>query len=215
MPFAQDRDLATLDPIIFRDVLWTGQTLTRGEGLITGTVLTTVGSPEVPFTQTTITEGHIVNIGGFILEVEAVVSAGSLSVSVLRPTTTTPAEQPRQTDTLPFTIVTFRPQIAWVHRQLLHALGLRALGEPGDGPAESAVTNPADLARVEALGALALIYSAAGALEAADSPNNQRAAQYRRRFTDERARTTAHLDTDGDALPDSSRRFTTYPLTRL
>jgi hypothetical protein len=203
-----DREIAVLDPSAFRDLAWLGQTLTRGEGSITGTTLETTTAPEVNFTDTLIEEGHVINVGGVVLEVVAVTSTESMELSVPRPTIESPVEPPRQLKSVPYSVVTFRTQLEWVHRQVLSMLGLRPGVEATDERlSESVVLNTWELARVEALGALHTIYSAAGALEANDSPNNQRAAVYRRRFQEERQRVVAHIDLNGDGKADAVRRM--------
>ncbi len=212
--WALDRDIAAIDPIVFRETAWAGQTLSRGDAMISGDTLSIVGGLDVPFNQALIAEGHVVNVGGIIVEVADVQSANTLTVTVPRPTLNAPTQPPRQIDTAPFTILSFRVQIQWAHRQILMMLGLRAQGEPGSGLDETAVTNRADLIRLEALGALHLIYSAAGALEDNTSPNNQRAQAYRRRFNDERMRVAAKIDTDADGEPDAIRRLNVLQLAR-
>lgn len=182
--------------------------------MVSGDTLSIVGSLDVPFNQAMIEEGHMVSIGAMVVEVADVQSANTLTVTVLRPTMDSVTQPPRQIDTAPFTILTFRTQIEWAHRQVLTMLGLRAQGDPGTGLSESAVTNSVDLVRLEALGALYLIYSAAGALENNESPNNQRAQVYRRRFNDERMRVVAKVDTDGDGVADAIRRLNVLQLSR-
>jgi hypothetical protein len=212
--WALDRDIAIIDPIVFRDVAWAGQTISRGDAKIEGSTLSVMGSVEVPFDDAGLESGHVVNAGGFIVEVESVLTGTSLTVTVLRPTLDSPTQQPRQLDGVPFTVISFRTQIEWAHRQVLTMLGLRADADAGTGLSESAVKNSGDLVRLEALGALHLIYSAAGALEDATSPNNQRAQVYRRRFADERMRAVARIDTDGDGVADAVRRFNVLQLSR-
>ncbi|MFO0830635.1 MAG: hypothetical protein U0637_02210 [Phycisphaerales bacterium] len=213
--FALDRDLAVLDPSIFRDLTWMGQTVARGTGTISSDTLAATGALDVDFEQAQIGRGHVVNIGGVVLEVDGVKAADALTVTVLRPSVDDPPQPPEPLENRPFTVLTFRPQLHWVHRQLMAMLGLRAGHDPGDGLTEGSVTNPGDLARIETLGALHLIYAAAGALEAPDSPNNQRARAYRQRYGDERTRTAAFIDTDGDGRPDAARRLNVFHLTRL
>ena len=218
--FALDRDIALLDPAVFRGVEWAGLTITRGDGLVSGTTLSAIGSLEVPFTQTNISEGHVVTIAGLLMEVVSVVSGDSLEVSVPRAAPGDPAQTPRQLVTTPFTVLSFRPQLEWVHRQVLAMLGLRPPSNPPGAPTsdprlgEESVTNPADFTRLEALGALHLIWSAAGALEDASHAANQRAAMYRRRFAEERQRAVALIDTDGDGEPDAIRRLNVLQLSR-
>ena len=86
-------------------------------------------------------------------------------------------------------------------------LGLEPAGEAlADELDETAVLNPAALSRLEALGALHVIYAGASAGQGSDSPAALRAAMYRDRFAAERGSVIVKLDTDGDGVADTARR---------
>lgn len=212
--FATDRDLAVLDPAAFRDAAWIGQIVTRGTASVSG-VLLTASAIEVPFHETSIEAGYIAVVGAGVFEAVQVLGPNDLEVTRLRdsfealtwPAVSVPAS--------PFAVVTFRPQIETVHRRILQLLGMHT--PPMESTvtlSESAIKNPWDIVRLEALGTLHLVYAAAGALAPEDSPANQRAAMYRRRFHDERARVVAHLDTDGDGKVDVLRPLNAARLVR-
>ena len=103
---------------------------------------------------------------------------------------------------------------------LLRMVGVERAGSSGaQSPlgaviTEDRITNPADLALLESLGALHLIYTAAAAMLGPDSAPARRAAMYAERFARERFRAGAKLDTDADGLPDAVRRFSTIHLVR-
>jgi hypothetical protein len=103
---------------------------------------------------------------------------------------------------------------------MVHAQVLRMLGIDPDEPAmpgavtEASITNGESLALFEALGALHLIFTAAAALSGADSPAAYKANLYLDRFAAERSRVAARIDTNGDGLPDATRRPSLILTTR-
>lgn len=216
--FATDRDLLVLEPRLFSDVSWATQTLlAAANGAIdsAGTMLTVSGAS---FTSLGIDEGFIALVAGVPLEVISRESATELIVSKLRATVN---DSPIRTATgtnLAVFVGTFRPQIALVHEQLLRALGI-APDPPGvqddpNMPTESRITNRADLALAEALGALHLIYASAAAMAGSESPQWTKALNYRDRFMAERRRLIARLDLDGDGTPEVFRRASVLQFLR-
>ena len=214
--FAADRDLLALEPNLFRDIAWSGQRLASGTAVI-GSAVLKFTSLDVPLDASGIEPGFVVNIGQTSYEVVETISDSQLGISLLRPDVDGPvipmADVGIATGS---SITTFRPQIAIVHRQVMRMLGI----EP-DTTAdemlidESSISNPNALRRVEALGALHLIYSAAGALTPASSATNARAELYRQRFAQERERIVVHLDLNGDGKPDVTRRLNVVQFVRL
>ena len=212
--FATDRDLAALDPAAFRDAAWIAQVVTRGTGSISG-VLLNATAIEVPFTDTAIEAGYVAVLGAGAFEAVQVLGPNDLEVTRMRDSFESLTWPGVNVPASPFAVVTFRPQIETVHRRILQLLGMHA------SPFESSVTlpdsrivNPWDFVRLEALGALHLVYAAAGAIEPEDSPANQRAAMYRRRFAEERSRVVAHVDLDGDGRVDVLRPLNAARLVR-
>lgn len=212
--FATDTDLLLLEPNLFRDVTWTGQRLITGSARIASGVLK-LQSSDVPLDSVGITPGCIVLVGLTPYEVLEIHDATDAAISRPRADRDDPAipMADLETDT-PTIVASFAPQIAIIHRQVLRMLGIEP-EHPAEGmPTEADITNPRALAVLEALGALHLIYAAAGALTPAGSPANQRAEHYRRRFGEERARCRVEVDTDGDGLPDSTRMLNMIQFTR-
>lgn len=104
-------------------------------------------------------------------------------------------------------VFTFAPQIAAAHAAVLRMLGLPAAGTglPGEAD-ETAITNPRDLATLEALLTLSLVWSAAAAVAGSGGGAAARAEEYRRRAARERSTVAARLDVDGDGVVDAERR---------
>lgn len=200
--FARDRDLAILEPWLYRDMAWLGQTLCRGTANVSGTILEATAVDNA-FTAAPVEDGMVVVVGGAVLEVRGVLGETFLEVSMLRSSRTEDSIAPGTITGATFHLSTFKPQIGVVHRQVLAALGLRPMGEPLDERmSELAILNPRDLDLLETHGALHIALAAGGALQDRLAPINVRAERHKRLFGDERAKTTVRIDTDGDGAAD-------------
>ena len=209
--FADDRDLLFLEPMLFRDAGWLGQTLARGTASATGTILSAF---ENDFVSAGVGAGHVLVLGGASYEVVERLSAVTLRISRLRADVDGPELPVQSVTDAEMRVVTFEPQLAVVHRQLLHMLGLSE--SPGDGElGESAVTNPEDLRRIEVLGALHLVYSAASSAGDPGGAWAMRARMYRDRFGAERHRVAAEIDSSGDGGADAMRRLNVSRFVRV
>lgn len=210
--FASDRDLLALEPTVFRDVVWVGQRLVFGVGDVSGTTLTlTSGAPD--FEDAGVAAGHVVVFDGAGYEVVDRLGATTLTISRLRGAASDPVIPPTPGSGLTVAVVSFGPQLALVHRQVLLMLGI----DPDDAqasPGEGDIVNPGSLASLEAAGALHLVYAAAAALSDSGSPVAVRAGVYRERFAAERLRAAARIDLDGDGVADAIRRPSLVQLVR-
>ncbi|MDX2131609.1 MAG: hypothetical protein SFY69_06130 [Planctomycetota bacterium] len=205
--YAKDRDLLIMEPLLFRDLGWAGQTLVSGVASISGTSLELLGDRGLD-TQG-VGAGYVVTVDGVSSEIVSLLGATEAVVSVPRASTADPAAAPTPASDRPGYVCTFRPQIAWAHRSVLRLAGVHAAGEAPAGEAdeadETAILNGAELCRLEVLIALAVIYAAAGAGSAEASAHNQRAAAYLRRAQAERSRLRVHLDLNGDGVAEVVR----------
>lgn len=210
--FATDRDLLALEPNLFRDVGWVGQRLVKATGAISGATLTISGQ-DVGLDAAGVTAGNVVQVNGVGYEVLARLSATQATISRLRPSVSDAVLPPTPVTGAEVQVPTFGPQLEIVHNQLLRMIGI----EPEDlteSIGESAIVNAAALIRVEALGALFLIYAAASGPSGPESPAGQRAEFYRRRFASEREVAAVRLDLDGDGIADATRRFNVVQFVR-
>jgi hypothetical protein len=219
MAFAKDRDIAVVEPSVFRDMVWMGQVMTRGECVIYGTSLEAVGLPSPDFLDSGAGPGNVVAVGGAVGAAYEVINVSATNVMAISRVRGLSAEPPLAVAELvvptPFVIATFVPQLEWVHGQLLEMLGLRRsnVADATRLP-ESRIKNPDELVRLEVYGALQLIYSAAAGLSSAAPQMLAKASQWRRAFQDERQRVAARIDLDGDGVADVIRRFNVGQLVR-
>lgn len=211
MAFATDRDLLVLEPMLFRDVGWSAQTLI--DVTDAAVVSTAASSASSDFNIAGVRAGMIAVIEGVPVEVLAVVSSTALSVSRLRATGDDNAIPPAPGTGLTMAIATFAPQIEWVHAQTLRSLGIEP-ADPSAVPAASDIVNPAALALVESLGALHLILSSAAAMVGPESILWAKARMYRERLDAARRRVVAEVDLDGDGAADAARRMNTAQFVR-
>jgi hypothetical protein len=211
--FATDRDVALLDPGVFRDLAWLGQVVTRG---VCNLVERNLEATAIDGSLSRIADrsGMIVVVQGAVLEVQTTFGNSTMDVAMLRDMDGLDPLPPISVANAPFAVVTFRPQIELVHRQVLAMAGLRRAGGAGTELSEERVRNGPELAHLEALGTLHLIYAMAAAATPGTTHLLQRARDYREQFGRERARATVLLDSDGDGVADVVRRMGVMRLAR-
>lgn len=202
--FAADRDLLILEPLLLRDLAWTGQRPLQAVGSIAGSTLTLASGDLI---AAGVSAGQVALVGGAALEIVQVLSAVSATVSLLRADPADPPVAPAPASDAPVSIFTFAPQIAAAHRLVLSMLGLDPDAPPGSPPGVGAesVLNPRALVRFECLLTLGALWLAAAAQQGAASAAAQRAEAYRRRAAQERSRIAALIDLDGDGRADDTR----------
>lgn len=213
--FASDRDLLVLEPYLFRDHAWVGQRLVRGAASLSGTTLD-FSTVDIELDAAHVSAGCVVTVAGSSYEITGEIGTKTAAVSRLRASREAQSIGIGDTDFGDAWIVTFAPQIAMVHRQVLRMAGIEpdAPG-PVDGRlGEEAITNGAALAALEALGTLHLIFAAASSVAGLTSPAAIRSQMYRDLFREEKRRVSVELDTNGDGLPDVSRRLNVSQFVR-
>lgn len=212
--FTQDRNLLTLEPSLFRDCSWLAQQLGRGEArLESGHAIFESGSINRDAAQ----PGMVLLVGRAPLEITQIIDEHDVVVSLLRPSLDADPIPPADRSAAPAVCTTFTPQIALMHAQILAMLGLAPRGTPNTLPdqlTEDHITNPHDLALLESLGALHLIFAGLAATTGPDSIAWQKADMYAKRTARERFRAQAKLDTDADGQPDVARRCAVIHLIR-
>jgi len=211
MPFASDRDLLAFEPSLFRDIAWAGQR--RIDGALASTAGATLTSAASDFDAAAIDPGFVAVLDGATLEVLDRPSATTLTVSLLRDDPAGPAIPPPAFTGASLTITTFLPQITLVHDTLLRTVGIEP-ADPAASPGAASITNPAAVARVEAIGALHLIFSAAAVTADGRAILWTKAGLYRDRFAALRRRLAVGVDLDGDGRPDATRRPNTLQFIR-
>ncbi|MFI4915438.1 MAG: hypothetical protein ACIAS6_02885 [Phycisphaerales bacterium JB060] len=207
--FGHDREMLAIEPHAFTDALWAGRRLASGTASVSGTTLT-ASTATATFTDAQAQAGQVVVLSGVSLEVISVTSGTVLEVSRLRASLEADALPPVASSGAPFTLVTFAPQRAIVHRQLLGMLGL----DRPDGVGVEAIVDPTAIVHAEALGTLHLVYAAASALSGPSSALGARAAMYADMFSRARQTLAVGLDLDGDGVVDATRRPALMHLVR-
>jgi len=207
--FARDRDLLVLEPALLRDVSWNGQRLVSTTGVLNGTTLALSGGSWI---DAGVGEGFVVLIGGVAHEIVGVEDDLLATVSLIRADEASEPVVEGVGGSPVVEVYTFGPQIALVHRQVLAMIGIDP--DDPDGLGEDAVVNPGSLRRLEALGALHLIYASASAPGRAGEGFAARASSYKERFAGERARVSVLIDLDGDGVAETRRHPNAFVLTR-
>lgn len=204
--FAQDRDLLVYEPRLFLETGWLGQLVFREAGVV-GSSVAVVGGFD--FASVGVSVGSVVSYAGASYEVAVVVGVGQLGLSRLRASASDSVIPVPTLASGELECFTYRPQMSVVHGQILRMLGIEPDDTSEGALTADAVVNPGALTRLECLGTLHLIYSAAAAASAAGSAGlgyAERSLMYRERFAAERGRVTAMIDLDGDGEADSVRR---------
>lgn len=214
--FASDRDLLMYEPRLFLDTVWVGQRIVSATGVVVSGVLVVSGAT---FASIGIEAGHVVNYKDASYEVVQVLTDTQLGLSIPRASAEDPVILAPDSASTTVRIHTFRHQLLIVHEQILRMIGIEPeiVPEPGQMVVtESSIVNPGALRRLEALGALHLIYAAASVAGplGEGSVYADRAAMYRERFAAERERVNVLIDTDGDGKADAARRPTVMHLVR-
>ncbi len=215
---ATDRDILALEPFLFRDTIWLNQRLCRGtvnvnESVVDATTL------DVDFDLAGVKKGHVVTVAGTSYEVASVNDSNQLTITRLRANNDEPGGAPSPITAAEAYVMTFRPQLALVERQIYLMAGLDPDNAPDPvigprQPTPEQITNPVSLRHLNVVGALHIIFTAASFSSVPDSALARRAAMYRAAFNEERARIRIEIDLNEDGKPDVTRRLNSLLLRR-
>ena len=219
--FAADRDLLVHEPGLFSRVRFAAQSLlgpVEGSLDAGGTTLLLATGDAV---AAGVGAGSVAVLAGLgEVEVTEVLGSQTLIVSRLRASVGGVAVSPSEGAwSGVVSVSTFGPQIALVHRSLLGLLGVREGDAPaGGGDAgvvyESQLVDTGSWARVEALGALYLVLSAAAVSKRADDPLWRSAVRFGEAFDRARDGLVARIDLDGDGEAEAARPMAAHQLKR-
>lgn len=193
--FATDRDLLVLMPSLFTEVTWESQRVLTGLGVVSGSELTLTDS-DVLFDAAGVEAGSVLLVDATAYEVTARSGGKKVGLSRVRARDAAPVP-PRAGEGI-VTVITFRPQIDFTHRQLLRGAGVRDA---------SLVSNADELAIVEAMGTIAMVCHALSAASPEEASLAARAAQWQRRYESECDRAVVRVDEDGDGAIEQVRRL--------
>ncbi len=203
MNFSSDRDLLALEPGVFSDVPFLAQQRCAGnDGVVVGV---TLHSTACDFEAAQVETGMVVLVAGVAHEVMSRTDAHTLSISQLRPNLSGPAIAGTVGSGLAVTVRTFAPQAALVHDVLLRLVGIEP-DDPMCKPNEDSLVSMSVMARLEALGTLERVFSAAAAIEGDQQALWRKARQYQQEFQRALQRATILMDVNGDGLVDVRRQ---------
>ncbi len=213
--FCQDRNLLSMEPIIFIASGFPSQKIAIGsDGALSGTTFTSASSD---FSSASVAAGMVlctytsIPAEGSAFEIVSVDSATTLTVSVLRADTdATPVAPPAGTNLL-FYVRTFQPQIATVSATLSEKL--RQMTEvAGIAAADFADSNQLQIAT--AYGVLASVFVARAENAAASDANWIKAEHYRREYQKLQLQLRLVVDLDGDGRAEQTRTLGNVALRR-
>ncbi len=206
-----DIDLVRIEPRVFLDCQVAATALVAGtDGTVSGTALTSAGSN---FVTADIGNGNVIIVNGEPLEVDSRTSATVLEVSRPRAASTDAKIKPVAGSSLAFSVHTFERAILAEESWVLGALGIDP--EHPTVPLDDTVI--VDLAPVERLIGLRVIaraFETASAQAPTNAALKEQAGTFRRRANEERQRTIAYIDRDGDGVPDATRRISVVQFSR-
>ena len=199
MSFSNDRDLLAVEPAIFEDVPFTAQRrLHVTDAAVSGTTLT---SATADFVTAGVDAGSVILISGIAHEVVERTDANTLEVSLPRAKSNDSAIPGGDGTDLEVEVRTFAPQAELVHDGLLRLVGIDP-DQPDGEITEASVLSPTLLSRIESLGTLEMVYSAAASLMGDNDTLLMKAGEYRRRHRMACNSAVVLIDTDGDGEAD-------------
>lgn len=212
MNFSTDRDLLTIEPSLFTDIPLMGQQrLSVADGVLTGTTLT---SATADFVAAQVESGSVLLLNGLAVEIVHRSDAHTLTVSLLRSSLSDAPIPPVAASALTLVARTFAPQAAVVHDMLLRLTGIEP-DDSGSALSEESIVSLSVMARLESLGVLEMVYSAAASIVGDNRNLLQKAEHYRQAFAQAIRRATVMIDADGDGFADVRRSLGNVALHRV
>jgi len=206
-----DIDILRIEPRVFIDCQAAATKLISGtDGALSGSTLTSAGSN---FVNAGIDGGHVAVVNNEALEVDSRTSATALELSRPRADSADAKIAPGPGTALSFSILTFERRTLAEEAWVLGALGIDP-SHPVDPLDELAIVDPSPVERLIALRVIARAFEIASSQSPADAALAAQATLYRRLAGEERHRTIAYLDRDGDGVPDTTRRIDVVQFTR-
>ncbi|MFC1783908.1 hypothetical protein ACFL02_10060 [Planctomycetota bacterium] len=212
-----DVDLLKWEPVLFRELYQSSQTLCLGQdGVMSGTTFT---SSSASFTDARVAAGQVIylNDGDSIdgsYEVVSKDSATQLTLSIIRQGTDDAAVGPPEGSNISYRISTFAPQAEEMAYSLLQYFGIKAAGEEAEITATDILNNRA-LRQASVFAVLSLVFgSSAGGR---DDPAGywQKSLHYKKMLHTARARARLEIDTDNDGYAEQYRTGGSVRLRRL
>lgn len=199
MSFSKDRDLIAIEPSIFNDVPFVAQQrLSVMDAAVNATTLT---SATADFVSADVGSGAVVLVNGVIHEVIERTDANTLEVSLPRARPDDSSVPGPGGTGLTAEVRTFAPQAELVHDGLVRLLGIDP-DDPSSELSESMLLSTTLLSRIEALGTLELVYSAAASLVGDNEALLMKAGMHRRRYRMACSNAVILFDRDGDGEAD-------------
>ncbi len=213
--FASDRDLVIAEPGLLGEVGWLGQEVARSTVAAIDSSGLLLTAADGAFTSAGIGAGYVAQVDRTTYEVISVSGATLMLISKIRASESELPIPGTPGSGLALGVMTFRPQIEMVHRQVMRMGGIEVDGTEGEGVVtESAILNGDDLRALEVFGALHLVFAAASAGGMQGNASQEKASAYRDRFEQERRRVGIRVDLDGDGIGDAVRRLTVFRFAR-
>lgn len=215
MPLTTDTNLLRFEPNLFSEVQWHALRLLKATGAVSGTTLT-ISAFDTNFDGAQLEPGMVVLINSVPHEVVAKLSATTAQISRLRATPTDGLIPPAPVTGAEVVLQTFRAAIAIASKNVFRKLGLDPAQPATDasGAPSPVVTDPGSLEHLASLVTLAALYHSASEIESPGGLASRRSLRYQQLASNERRALAAQIDTDGDGLPDATRRSNVVPLIR-
>ncbi len=218
MLLSKDIDLAAYEPEVFAGFSLRSQTVCHGtDGMIMGTQFS---AAMVDFVACRVAPGNVLRLestngtlaGSY--EIAQVVDGGILRVTLMRTGDDEPLMPIGGMSGLTWRIVRYDVQAKEVMLQISANLGLRP-GCPGADYGLENVTNPEALRQASVFGTLALVFEAMYAGAEGQEVLKEKAAHYRRRFSEAIERVKVLVDITGDGTADRTFRGGQLRLKRM